>query len=604
MSILSKFKDMTVLGKFISAVVVFGLIYGVKWTITDSGLFPKAVKESKIFAITDMPPLMYDKNANAPLAELPSENLASIPGPEIRCELMGWNAQTGLMYANGGVTTTENSFMAKQNLKVRLLCQNNCNKQAEDLFAFAQDYAAGNRNSAKGCQFIAWMGDGVPSYIAGLNEQIKKSLGEEYIAQVVFAAGSSFGEDKFLGKSEWKGNPQFARGSIIVGVLRDGDWNIAMKWASDNGIPVNNDYTTYDPDAINWMGTDDYVKAAQIYVSQTPEKRPIIRNGKRVGRDTTVMPSGVVTWTPGDVVAVQQRGGLVTIASTKDYSAQMPCTFIGIKKWMQDNRKSVESFILATCLGGDQVKSHSTALTFATKVSAAVYNDASMKAEDWEKYYKGFQYTDAQGNMIELGGSRVFNLADNAEYFGLNGGANKYDAVYKTFGDLCVLSYPEVIPSYPPVNEVVDLSYLTAVYTNNKNNSQMTAASLPTFKEGSTMSQLVSNKSITVEFDFGSANIKGSSLPALDRLNNDLIVAENLLVSIEGYTDNVGSPEQNLRLSQARADAIKNWLMNKDSKNFKNKISSVGYGEERPIADNTTDKGRQKNRRVEIKLGR
>src|SRR3990172_8555477 len=130
MSILSKFKDMTVLGKFISAVVVFGLIYGVKWTITDSGLFPKSVKESKIFAITDMPPLMYDKNANAPLAELPSENLASIPGPEIRCELMGWNAQTGLMYANGGVTTTENSFMAKENLKVRLLCQNNCNKQA------------------------------------------------------------------------------------------------------------------------------------------------------------------------------------------------------------------------------------------------------------------------------------------------------------------------------------------------------------------------------------------------------------------------------------------------------------------------------------------
>lgn len=594
---------MTLAGKFVSAVIVFVALYGAKWAYTDSGLFPKAVKESKTFTITDMPPLTYDKSANAPLVDFPSEMQANIPGPEIRCELMGWNAQTGLMLANGGITTTEGSFMAKQNLKVRLLCQNMCGKQAEDLFAFAQDYAAGNRNSPKGCQFIAWMGDGVPGMIAGLNEQIKKSLGEDYIAQGIFAAGSSFGEDKLLGKPEWKVNPQLARGCIIVGVIRDGDWNIAMKWASDNGIPVNNDEKTYDPDAINWMGTDDYVKASQIYVSQKPEKRPIIRNGKRTNRDTSITPTGVVTWTPGDVVAVQQRGGIVTIASTKDYGAQMACTFIGCKKWMQDNRQAVEHFILATCLGGDQVKSHSTALTYAERISAAVYADASMKPEDWEKYYKGFQYTDAQGNMVELGGSRVFNLADNAEYYGLAGGINKYEAVYKTFGDLCVESYPEVVPSYPALAEVFDLSYLTQVYSTNRNNTQMTAASLPTFKEGATMSSMVSNKKTTVEFDFGSANIKTTSVPALEKLFNDLVVGENLLVSIEGYTDNVGSPDQNLRLSQARADAIKEWLVAKNPQ-FRNKINTVGYGEGKPVADNTTDKGRAKNRRVEIKQGR
>lgn len=598
------FKNLAFGGKVTVALLLFGLVFGVKWVISDSGLFPKSVKESFVPEVGGLPPLSYDKNANAPLVPLPSNQLAESKSPEIRVGIMGWNAQTGLMYANGGEQTTEGSFMAKEGLNVHLICQNNCNEQANQLYAFAQDYASGNRNTGKGYHMIAWMGDGVPSYIAGLNEQIKKSLGEEYVAQVFFAAGSSFGEDKFMGKAEWKRTPQLARGSLIVGVLKDGDWNIAMKWFADNDVPVNNDPTTYDPDAVNWMNADDYIKASQVYVQGLTEKRPIVKNKKRVGRDTTVTPSGVVTWTPGDVIVAKEKGGLVTIASTKEYGAQMPCTFISIKKYMQENKKNIESFILATCLGGDQVKSHASALSFGASVSEKVYADESMKASDWEKYYKGFSFTDAEGNMIELGGSRVWNLADNAEYFGLTGGTNKYASVYKVFGDLVVKSYPEDVPSYPPYEEVVDLSYLKNVYSKNKNNSNMTSASKTEFKENETMSQLVSSKSVTIEFDFGSARILPTSIPKLKQIADDITIADNLLVAIEGHTDNVGNSESNIILSQARAEAVKNWLMQYDNKGFKNRISSNGYGSEKPIADNSTDAGRARNRRVEIKLGR
>jgi len=595
------FKNATMFSKLLMAVAVFAVGYGVKYAVLDSGLIPKSVKESKVVVVNDLPPLTYDKTANAPLADLPSKDATDMVGGEIRAGVMGWNAQSGVLFANGGVTTTKGSFMEQNGVKLRLITQNNCTEQGTQLYAFIEDYAKGNLNSQKGYQMIAWMGDGVPGLLTGLNETIKKNLGEEYMVKVFTANGASFGEDKFLGRPAAKRDPQALRGSLVVGVILDGDWNIAMKYCSDNQIPVNNDPTTYDPNAVNWMGVDDYLKASEIYIAGQREKRPIVINGKRVGRDTTVVVDGVVTWTPGDVTAVQQKGGLVNLASTKDYGAQMPNAWLASNKWLQDNRKKVEGFILAAGLGGDQVKSHSRALTYATEIASELYGDLS--AQDWEKYFKGFSYTDAQGNIVELGGSRVFNLADNAVYFGLNGGVNKYEAVYTTFGDIAVASYPERLPSYAPVNEVLDLSYLTAVYTRNKNNAQMTVASEPIFKQGDTMTSLVSSKAVSIEFELGSARISPVSTQTLEKITRDLVVAENLLVSINGHTDNTGSEDGNITLSQARANAVRDWLISKDP-SFKNKITTNGFGQDQPIASNATAAGRAKNRRVEIKLGR
>ena len=74
----------------------------------------------------------------------------------------------------------------------------------------------------------------------------------------------------------------------------------------------------------------------------------------------------------------------------------------------------------------------------------------------------------------------------------------------------------------------------------------------------------------------------------------------NYGLRIEGHTDNVGTDESNLILSQKRANAVKNYLIKKGVDGAK--LDAFGYGASKPIADNDTAAGKQKNRRVEMKI--
>jgi OmpA-OmpF porin, OOP family len=69
---------------------------------------------------------------------------------------------------------------------------------------------------------------------------------------------------------------------------------------------------------------------------------------------------------------------------------------------------------------------------------------------------------------------------------------------------------------------------------------------------------------------------------------------------IDGHTDNLGDANKNKVLSQARADAIKKYFTDKGV--LDGQLDAIGFGSERPAADNKTPAGRAKNRRVEIKL--
>lgn len=103
---------------------------------------------------------------------------------------------------------------------------------------------------------------------------------------------------------------------------------------------------------------------------------------------------------------------------------------------------------------------------------------------------------------------------------------------------------------------------------------------------------------LDILFDTGKSTIKQESMPIIDQIYDLLNSNPSLNVSIEGHTDNVGTPSSNKTLSDARAKAVVEAIAAKGI--AKIRMSSIGWGQEKPVADNRTEEGRAKNRRVEI----
>lgn len=99
-----------------------------------------------------------------------------------------------------------------------------------------------------------------------------------------------------------------------------------------------------------------------------------------------------------------------------------------------------------------------------------------------------------------------------------------------------------------------------------------------------------------VTFSNNKAIINPSSEFILNKAYNTLVAYPDLKVEIQGYTDNIGKAISNQKLSQKRADAVKVWLVKKGIVNTR--LTAKGYGESNPIANNNTEEGRQKNRRI------
>jgi outer membrane protein OmpA-like peptidoglycan-associated protein len=103
-----------------------------------------------------------------------------------------------------------------------------------------------------------------------------------------------------------------------------------------------------------------------------------------------------------------------------------------------------------------------------------------------------------------------------------------------------------------------------------------------------------------LEFETGKSIIKNSSFESLSELADVLKKRSQYKLEISGHTDNVGLAAANLQLSKDRANAVKNFLIKKGIP--ANRLIAKGFGQTKPIADNRTEKGRQKNRRVEMKI--
>lgn len=101
-------------------------------------------------------------------------------------------------------------------------------------------------------------------------------------------------------------------------------------------------------------------------------------------------------------------------------------------------------------------------------------------------------------------------------------------------------------------------------------------------------------------FDFGKSILRTESFPELDRIVALMNQSTGLEIELSGHTDNVGSDNVNLKLSEDRAKAVQSYIVSKGI--LESRINAKGYGKTKPVAGNDTEEGKQMNRRVEFTI--
>ncbi|QBN20631.1 OmpA family protein [Flavobacterium nackdongense] len=195
-----------------------------------------------------------------------------------------------------------------------------------------------------------------------------------------------------------------------------------------------------------------------------------------------------------------------------------------------------------------------------------------------------------------MGGSKVFNYADGMQYFGMSDGVNRYKSVYNQVGsyltELNPFGFNENVGKVVPYEEAVNLFFLK-----NINDIESTSADKADYSAQAT--EVMASGEWRINFASGSANVQGNSTKDLEKIYNLLIQAENSKLTIVGHTDNVGGDAANVPLSKNRAQAIVTYLKNKGIPESRFQLVD-GKGAMDPVADNATEAGKAKNRRVVI----
>jgi OOP family OmpA-OmpF porin len=541
---------------------------------------------------------------NADKLELPSKEVSSEVSskPLIRIAGYAWNAASGFIVSNGGSKTTKGSLMEKNGVNLEIIRQDWLSELRNMQMKFIEEFDGGEAfpTSDKSVFAIVIMGDGAPFYISSAQKSLDEKYGKgKYHLQVMGAVGMSYGEDKLIGPPNWKSDPKSMKGAVISAVLGDGDWVTTVNYCFANGLKVNPDPTTYDADAVNIYPSenDDYIKSAEELIkSQTTGWTVSLKevsSGKLTGKSVNRKIDGCATWTPGDKTVFDKLSGFVDIVSTKEFNNQMPAVLIGVKEWASKNPDIVSNILKSALTASNQMKNYEDWKVRASEAVATTYNMET--PEYWYKMFKGQQGT-KNGLTYNMGGSKVFNYADGMQYFGMTDGVNRYKSVYNQVSsyltELNPFGFNENVGAVVPYEDAVNLFFLK-----NINDIESTAADKADYSAQAT--EVMASGEWKINFNSGSAAVQNSSSKDLEKIYNLLVQAENSKLTIVGHTDNVGNSDANLALSKNRAQAVVNYLKQKGIP--ENRFQLIdGKGQSEPVADNGSESGKSKNRRVVI----
>jgi NitT/TauT family transport system substrate-binding protein len=202
-----------------------------------------------------------------------------------------------------------------------------------------------------------------------------------------------------------------------------------------------------------------------------------------------------------------------------------------------------------------------------------------------------------------LSGLKLTPFADNALFFGLSGNKPQFQTLFDTA--FIVWRKEGVVSKGVDAKDYMDSRFVAALASDYQGQKVVETFKFdpkkPAVAAAEAKKHAIVNKSLTIYFTPGSDEIMHGSYFTLDSLGDTMTAFGNTYLRVEGNTDSKGSEKINKTLSQKRADSVRKYLVD----HFQipdARFQTIGKGASDPVADNSTEAGRQQNRRTDIKV--
>jgi NitT/TauT family transport system substrate-binding protein len=308
---------------------------------------------------------------------------------------------------------------------------------------------------------------------------------------------------------------------------------------------------------VNWIFTTSAVEAANVY-----------KAGK---------VDAAVSWSPDVYMAAKERGHI--LASTKEASNLIADIFVSRGDFIEQHPEDIRRFTAGWLKGVE-------------RANANPDRTAALLA----KSFSGIGLEDAKGMLEDV---KLPSYAENRAFFSGQGSLVSYGSIYKTAQGIWrkVGKISEVFEPY----QTVDTRFLEGAA---EFFPETGAAPKPEFEfkaPPKPAAASILTKTVSIYFPSGSSSLDENAKAVLDTQVVELAATfGSAYLRVAGNTDNVGNRDANMRLSQARANAVAQYLTTKGFE--RNKFDVVGHGPDKPVASNDSEEGRAKNRRTDFEV--
>ncbi len=294
-----------------------------------------------------------------------------------------------------------------------------------------------------------------------------------------------------------------------------------------------------------------------------------------------------VVWSPDDQASLKAVAGSKILQSTKSASNIIADAFIAKRAWADANRDKLRKLYEGWMKGAAEINANESNKRKAAKILS--------------ESLSGFTEEDA---YAAISNTRLATHGDNVNFFGLNPeykgvtGEQLYSKmtnIYKSLG------YAEgKIPNWRIISDLPSIKNTVLAGADHAAEGQKVFTKVS--DEAGKAKEVVATKQVSITFRSGESALDENAKFIVDREMVEIARAfANSRIRVEGNTDNVGSVATNQALSRRRAQAVVDYLVSTHAMN-KNRFVVVGNGPDKPVAPNTTEEGKSKNRRTDFQL--